>query len=299
MPDTPPNHATEQDQIQLSEEEASELAKELSHQLNSGQLPGADPEQIQKMVAGLGDKRGLMRLTFAESLGQVGKTAVPALCHALRCHKNVTVRRAAAKTLTLIGDTAALDDLLHALLTDSDPVVQGSAVGAMVVIGEEALDGLLSVLSNPNSTQMQLGMASWGLSFVGARAPERLRKAATSSNAEIRTAAIAALGDQIQALEDESARDLLIAALNDEVADVRAEASTLLGKLHDAGWAEPLLKPRLSDSIPQVRKNAALALMKLNATEAIPEIKELINSEEDPGVKAVFQLTINQLKPND
>ncbi|MCP4777267.1 MAG: HEAT repeat domain-containing protein, partial [Planctomycetaceae bacterium] len=263
MPDTLPNQPTEHDQIQLSEEEASVLAKELSHQLNTGDLPSADAEQIQKMVAGLGDKRGLMRLKFAESLGQVGKTAVPALCQALRSHKNVTVRRAAAKTLTLIGDTAALDDLLHALVTDSDPVVQGSAVGAMVVIGEEALDGLLSVLSNPNSTQMQLGMASWGLSFVGARAPDRLRKAATSSNVEIRTAAIAALGDQIQALEDENARDLLIAALNDEAADVRAEASTLLGKLDDAGWAEPLLTPRLSDSDQQVRKNAALALMKL------------------------------------
>ena len=298
MPDTLPNHPTEHDQIKLSEEEASELAKELSHQLNSGDLPSADAEQIQKMVAGLGDKRGLMRLKFAESLGQVGKTAVPALCQALRSHKNVTVRRAAAKTLTLIGDTAALDDLLNALVTDSDPVVQGSAVGAMVVIGEEALDGLLSVLSNPNSTQMQLGMASWGLSFVGARAPDRLRKAATSSNVEIRTAAIAALGDQIQALEDENARDLLIAALNDEVADVRAEASTLLGKLDDAGWAEPLLTPRLSDSDQQVRKNAALALMKLDASNVIPKLNELINSEEDTGVRSVFQLAINQLQTN-
>ncbi len=298
MPDTLPNQPTEHDQIQLSEEEASVLAKELSHQLNTGDLPSADAEQIQKMVAGLGDKRGLMRLKFAESLGQVGKTAVPALCQALRSHKNVTVRRAAAKTLTLIGDTAALDDLLHALVTDSDPVVQGSAVGAMVVIGEEALDGLLSVLSNPNSTQMQLGMASWGLSFVGARAPDRLRKAATSSNVEIRTAAIAALGDQIQALEDENARDLLIAALNDEAADVRAEASTLLGKLDDAGWAEPLLTPRLSDSDQQVRKNAALALMKLDASNVIPKLNELINSEEDAGVKSVFKLAINQLQTN-
>ncbi len=298
MPDTLPNQPTEHDQIQLSEEEASVLAKELSHQLNTGDLPSADAEQIQKMVAGLGDKRGLMRLKFAESLGQVGKTAVPALCQALRSHKNVTVRRAAAKTLTLIGDTAALDDLLHALVTDSDPVVQGSAVGAMVVIGEEAIDGLLSVLSNPNSTQMQLGMASWGLSFVGARAPDRLRKAATSSNVEIRTAAIAALGDQIQALEDENARDLLIAALNDEAADVRAEASTLLGKLDDAGWAEPLLTPRLSDSDQQVRKNAALALMKLDASNVIPKLNELINSEEDAGVKSVFQLAINQLQTN-
>ena len=256
-----PTQPTEQDQIQLTEEEASELVKELSQQLHAGDLAKADAEQIQKMVAGLGDKRGLMRLKFAESLGKVGHSAVPALCHALRHHQNVTVRRAAAKTLTLIADPSALDDLLHALLTDSDPVVQGSAVGAMVVIGAEAVDGLLNVLSNPDSTQMQLGMASWGLSFVGARAPERLREAATSNNAEVRTAAIAALGDQIQALGDENARDLLIGALNDEADEVRAKASTLLGKLHDSAWAEPLLSPRLRDPVAQVRKNAALALM--------------------------------------
>ena len=42
---------------------------------------------------------------------------------------------------------------------------------------------------------MQLGLASWGLAFVGARAPEALREAARSEHPEIRTAAVAALGD--------------------------------------------------------------------------------------------------------
>ena len=69
MSETLPTQPAEQDQIQLSEEEASELVKELTHQLHAGDLPKADAEQIQKMVAGLGDKRGLMRLKFAESLG--------------------------------------------------------------------------------------------------------------------------------------------------------------------------------------------------------------------------------------
>ncbi len=298
MSETLPTQPTEQDQIQLSEEEASELVKELTYQLHAGDLPKADAEQIQKMVAGLGDKRGLMRLKFAESLGRVGRSAVPALCHALRHHHNVTVRRAAAKTLTLIADPSALDDLLHALLTDADPVVQGSAVGAMVVIGAEAVDGLLNVLSNPESTQMQLGMASWGLSFVGARAPERLREApphpTLKSHSRNRC-----FGDQIQALGDDNARELLIGALNDDAADVRAEASTLLGKLHDATWAEPLLSPKLSDPVAQVRKNAALALMKLEAVGARPLLEQLAESESDPGVQAVFRLAINQLNPED
>ena len=280
---------------QLNEDEASELAKELKQQLRNGEVPAADGESIERMVAGLGDPRGLMRLTFAESLGVVGKAAVPSLCRALAEHESVTVRRAAAKTLTLIEDPRALPVLQKALLQDPDPVVQGSAVGAMAAVGEEAIDGMLEILINPSSTAMQLGLASWGLAFVGARAPEALRKAATSEHAEIRCAAIAALGDQIQALGDDSARELVENALTDAETDVRAEAATLLGKLHSPDWAVPRLEPLLSDPQGQVRKNAALSLMKLQAAGSIASLSQRLEREEQADVKAVLQLAINQL----
>jgi bilin biosynthesis protein len=280
---------------QLNEDEASELAKELKQQLRNGQVPAADGESIERMVAGLGDPRGLMRLTFAESLGVVGKAAVPSLCRALAEHESVTVRRAAAKTLTLIEDPRALPVLQRALLQDPDPVVQGSAVGAMAAVGEEAIDGMLEILINPTSTAMQLGLASWGLAFVGARAPEALRKAATSEHVEIRCAAIAALGDQIQALGDDAARELVENALTDAETDVRAEAATLLGKLHSPDWAVPRLEPLLSDPQGQVRKNAALSLMKLQAAGSIASLSQQLEREQQADVKAVLQLAINQL----
>lgn len=280
---------------QLNEDEASELAKELKQQLRNGEVPAADGESIERMVAGLGDPRGLMRLTFAESLGVVGKAAVPSLCRALAEHESVTVRRAAAKTLTLIEDPRALPVLQKALLQDPDPVVQGSAVGAMAAVGEEAIDGMLEILINPSSTAMQLGLASWGLAFVGARAPEALRKAATSEHAEIRCAAIAALGDQIQALGDDAARELVENALTDAETDVRAEAATLLGKLHSPDWAVPRLEPLLSDPQGQVRKNAALSLMKLQAEGSIASLSQQLEREQQADVKAVLQLAINQL----
>lgn len=280
---------------QLSEEEASQLATELKLQLRNGQVPLASTELIKLMVAGLGDRRGLMRLTFAESLGAVGYAAVPYLCQALKPTNNVTVRRAAAKTLTLIGDSSALPALLDALLNDDDPVVQGSAVGAMAAVGDAAVETLLGVLTNPETTAMQLGLASWGLAFVGARAPEALRNAAKSLHPEVRTAAIAALGDQIQSQADIEARELVVQALDDDSSDVRAEASTLLGKLHDLEWALPLLTPKLGDKNSQVRKNAALSIMKLEAHDAIPILKEYEAKESDENVKIVFRLAINQL----
>ncbi len=280
----------------LSEAEASELAAELKHQLRTGKVLDAHASSIDRMVAGLGDPRGLMRLTFAESLGVIGPAAVPALCEALEHHESVTVRRAAAKTLTLIGAPQALPVLLKALLHDPDPVVQGSAVGAMAALGGDAIDALLGVLSNPASSAMQLGLASWGLAFVGARAPQALRQAAVSEHPEIRAAAIAALGDQIQTHADDVARGIVVNALRDSQIDVRAEATTLLGKLHDAPWASPQLQPLLADPSSQVRKNAALALMKLEARDSLPSLYSQLECEIESDVIAVFKVAIGQLE---
>ena len=97
------------------------------------------------MVAGLGDARGALRLTFAKSRA-VGDEALPILCKALRQHQNVIVRRASAKTLNLIGNKEALPYLLEAFLEDDDPVVLGSSAGAMATIGPDAMDSLLGIL---------------------------------------------------------------------------------------------------------------------------------------------------------
>ena len=295
----PPSSLTSTEPVTLSENEAKQLAEELKQQLRQGQRLDGDTQAIERMVAGLGDKRGLLRLTFAESLGAVGSAAVPALCKAMCEHENVTVRRAAAKTLTLISDRSALPFLFRALLNDPDPVVQGSAVGAMAVVGADAVEGLLEILLDPKNTPMQTGLASWGLAFVGARAPEALKQAARSPHARIRTAAIAALGDQIQNLGDQDARRLLTDALNDGDEEVRAEASTLMGKLNESNWALPLLLPKLNDESPLVRKNTALSLMKLEDPSAIQALEMQSETEPDDTVKPILRLAINQLHQHD
>jgi bilin biosynthesis protein len=169
----------------------------------------------------------------------------------------------------------------------------------MAAVGAEAIPLLLDVLIDPESTAMQLGLASWALAFVGARAPEALRDAAASDHAEIRCAAIAALGDQIQSLADDVAKALVVGALSDIDADVRAEAATLLGKLHDPDWAAPQLEPLLIDAVGQVRKNAALSLMKLRASGSIPSLQARLDQENQSDVQAVLSLAINQLSNED
>ena len=280
---------------QLTEEEALQLADELSGKLSEGEIPKSDAESLKRMVAGLGDARGALRLTFAKSLGAVGDEALPILCKALRQHQNVIVRRASAKTLNLIGNKDALPYLLEAFLEDDDPVVLGSSAGAMATIGPDAMDSLLGILKNPDCTPFQVGLINLALSFIGAKAPEALLKAADSDVAEVRVAAISALGDQIQKSDNLRAQNRVFQALEDVSADVRAEAVTLIGKSCDAEDVETLLLRKLSDEDTQVRKNTALSLMKLDAIGSIQQLKIAEQKEDDPDVKAVIRVAINIL----
>ena len=280
---------------QLTEEEALQLADELSAKLSEGEIPKSDAESLKRMVAGLGDARGALRLTFAKSLGAVGDEALPILCKALRQHQNVIVRRASAKTLNLIGNKDALPYLLEAFLEDDDPVVLGSSAGAMATIGPDAMDSLLGILKNPDCTPFQVGLINLALSFIGAKAPEALLEAADSDVAEVRVAAISALGDQIQKSDNLRAQNRVFQALEDVSADVRAEAVTLIGKSCDAEDVETLLLKKLSDEDTQVRKNTALSLMKLDALGAIEQLKMAEQKEDDPDVKAVLKVAINIL----
>ena len=280
---------------QLTEEEALQLADELSGKLSEGEIPRSDAESLKRMVAGLGDERGALRLTFAKSLGAVGDEALPILCKALRQHQNVIVRRASAKTLNLIGNKDALPYLLEAFLKDDDPVVLGSSAGAMATIGPDAMDSLLGILKNPDCTPFQVGLINLALSFIGSKAPEALLEAADSDVAEVRVAAISALGDQIQKSDNLRAQNRVFQAIEDVSADVRAEAVTLIGKSCDAEDVETLLLKKLSDEDTQVRKNTALSLMKLDALGAIEQLKMAEQKEDDPDVKAVLKVAINIL----
>ena len=284
---------------QLTEEEALQLADELTSKLMEGERPSSDQVSIQRMVAGLGDTRGKLRLTFARSLGAIGTEAIPILCAALRKHENVVVRRASAKTLNLIGSKIALPYLLEAFLEDDDPVVLGSSAGAMATIGPEALESLLGILVNPECTPFQVGLINLALTFIGAKAPEALLEACDSPYAEVRVAAISALGDQIQALQDNRAMDRLIRAVDDESSEVRAEAVTLIGKSCDAEDVQDLLIKKLNDTDPQVRKNTALSLMKLTAYQAIEGLTTAANTEEDSDVRRVIQVAIKILRAGE
>ena len=280
----------------LTEQEAFELAEVLKRKLADQETPESDQGSIQQMIRGLGDHRGALRLTFAQSLGNVGEEAIPYLCDALKNDPNVIIRRASAKTLNLIGSKKALPNLVDAFKTDQDPVVQGSSAGAMATIGAPAIDELLKILVDPGCTAFQVGLINLALSFIGAKAPDAFNQATLSENIEIRIAAITVLAEQIQARTNSSAKKALLNALSDDASEVRAEAATMAGKTLEPEDASNQLCTMLRDESDQVRKNTSLALMKMEATNAIERIKDAINTETNEQVKSVMTVAVNVLE---
>ena len=280
----------------LTEQEAVELAEVLKRKLAEQETPESDQTSIQQMIRGLGDHRGALRLTFAQSLGNVGEEAIPYLCDALKNDPNVIIRRASAKTLNLIGSKKALPNLVEAFKTDQDPVVQGSSAGAMATIGAPAIDELLKILVDPGCTAFQVGLINLALSFIGSKAPDAFDQATQSDNVEIRIAAITVLAEQIQAQTNKSAKSALLKALSDEASEVRAEAATMAGKTLEPEDASNQLCRMLQDESDQVRKNTSLALMKMEATNAIEQIKDAINAEKNEQVKSVMTVAVNVLE---
>lgn len=261
-----------------------------------------DSELLKKMVECMGDSRGMMRLNFAETLGSIGKPATPFLLEALAHHPNPVVRRASAKTLTLIGDPAALESLLEAFLHDEDTVVHGSAAAGLAQLGEPSVPHLLEVLASPKYSENTKGHAAWALAFIGSKAKEYLYREIASDSVEVRAAVVGAIAKIAREEPEEAAFNLLINALTDTAETVRIEAASALA---NAAYkpAIPNLVELLHHASWESRKAAALALMKIGVSEDPPEFSVVLeplvtalNHESETQVRQVIQLAISQIE---
>lgn len=255
----------------------------------------ANLDEIKFLIQGLSDKNGLVRRNYAEQLGIIGKPALPELINALLNSANVLQRRASAKTLKLVGDPEALPHLIEALTNDSDPVVQCSAAGAIAIFGEAAVHHLIILLENKEHTEMQYGLAAWCLAFIGTNAPNAIKKAASSENTKVKSAAISALEEHIRHSKDQEAIEIVKCSMNDKDENVQVEAIKLVGKLYKIDSLIPLLISKLNNKNPDIRKASVLSLMQLNVKESLTYLKELLEVEEDNNVKRIIELAIKKI----
>ena len=291
------------DSLQLAQAQTDALLEQVNEQITLDSFDLDNQEVLAQLVEYLGDTRGMTRLRCAETLAEIGEPATPFLLEALANHTNVVIRRAAAKTLTLIADPVAVPNLLHAFLHDQDTVVQGSSVGAMARIGEPAVVSLLEVLGDSSLSESTKGHAAWALAFIGAEAKEHLYKALDSDSVDVRSAVIGAIAKVAQEEPKAELFEILIKALIDNDENVRCEAAAVLGNLAYQP-AIPNLIELLHYQDPESRKSAALALMKIGVNRstdgeihiAISALEKALRSESESGVKSIIKLAITQIQ---
>jgi bilin biosynthesis protein len=285
----------ENDSIVLAQANVDELLQMVTEQITLHQFNSNDQDLLRRMVTeGLGDQRGLVRLRCAELLGEIGEPATPMLVEALSQHADPVVRRAAAKTLTLIADPTAVPTLIQSFLHDEDTVVRGSSAGALARTGEVAVPALLDILASPDSTETTKGHAAWALAFIGAEATEYLCPALKSDSLDVRCAVVGAIAKVLQEQYNENLYTLLISALTDPESLIRAEAASGLGQLTNAS-AVPHLILALRDSDVDVRKSAASALGKVGDASALEPLRATLADQQEV-VRVLAKVAIAQLE---
>lgn len=313
--------------------ETDALTANVRLSLDEGEVVAAS--EIEEMVLHLGDSRGMARLGLVDSFGRVGSAAVESLLVGLRDCPNPVVRRSCGKALAKIGDPAATDVLIDTLLGDEDTVTRSSAAGALAKMGTTAVPKLLAVISSSDSTMTAKGHATWAIAFMQGEASEALFARANDPNADVRLAVVSALGavaigdalpsmgtaftadDWVESREEDEggvefgnnssvvdarrdrAISLMSRALDDECFQVRAEAATALANA-SIGTESPRIAQFLLMKDLELRRTAALALMKLGHVESAPTLRAYAEDENEPdSFRNVARLAANALSRTD
>lgn len=287
--------ASDPDPVLAAQAKTDTLVSTVNQQMAEGTFDASNESVLRQLVEAFADSRGMVRLRIAETLGEIGQPATPCLLEGLAHHANPVVRRACAKTLTLIADPAAIPTLLDALFQDEDTVVKGSAVGALARIGEPAVQPLLDILASPQHPESTKGHAAWALAFIGAEAQDYLYPALTSDSEEVRAAVIGAIAKVAEAETKENTFTILIQALTDPSENVRSEAAAALGNLAYKP-AIPALLELLQHSSSESRKAAALALMKIGNRATLTPLQTALEQESDVALQPILKLAIGQLE---
>jgi bilin biosynthesis protein len=294
MGDLSQSNTTAEDAILEIQSSNDALLERVEEQITLETLDVSDQIVLQQLVEGLGDPRGLIRLRFAETLGEIGEVATPLLRNALASHTNVVVRRAAAKTLTIIGDSSAVPTLLHSFLNDEDTVVRSSSAGALARTGEAAVPALLDILASPDQPEDTKGHAAWALAFIGSEAAEYLYKALNSDSIDVRCAVIGAIAHVAQEQGDEKSCGILVTALTDPEPTIRAEAATAFAQVNYPP-AIPHLILATKDADLEVRKAAVSSLGKIGGQPEIEPLRSALQDSETV-VQVLAKLAIAQIE---
>ncbi|MEK2602041.1 HEAT repeat domain-containing protein [Burkholderia arboris] len=281
------------------------------------------PELVPSFVAALRDDPSAdVRSEAARVLDAWEQPdVVDALCHAL-LDLDDRVRATAAQSLSELKD-AASGAVLCRWADRPEPFVRGAVLrGLRELRAPDAFAPALRALDASTAAVRAEAVVVLGWLKDARALPPLARVATTDANADVRRAAVGAIGFApagdaavaaalLAALRDAewqvreeaaatlgklriaAARDPLVAALDDDYWQVRLRAARALGQLRDAA-AAPAVAALLSHTISNLRKEAALALGELHDRATLPALNDALE-DRDPEVRKAVRIAIQQI----
>jgi HEAT repeat protein len=211
---------------------------------------GVRPEVVHLVEGGLADKSALVREVAAATLGGMkSRASIPKLRTALDDDSPLVVY-AAATALWQMNDKSGEDIFVE--IVQGDRKISGGTVSEGRHYAHEKLHdpGALAELGAEQAAGTFLGPAGWGVTLVVELAKDK--------GAAARAASALLLGDSTGT----DSRDTLEHALDDKSWIVRAAAAEALAR-HGSQGNIAMLAPLLQDDRPEVRYEAAAAIVRL------------------------------------
>ena len=258
------------------------------------------------LVNAIEDVHGGVTIQAANALSQLGADAVPALLLLLQ---KTDFQELAVSVLGELGANAksAVPALVELLKTD-DAALRREAFIALAMIGPDAkaaVPELLTILDNQDAGLKRAG-AAYVLANIGEQSCLPVLKAILADDAESDQATKRAVAWALVTLEPASPENATIAlsyltmALSSEVALVRKEALSAIGKLGAAGQpaAEALFELAQNDTDPAVRGAALHALAMLpKISDSVLPIAVAAMKDDNPQVSNAACFLLGQLGP--
>jgi len=208
-----------------------------------------------------------------DDLVRIGSPAVEALIAAME-DANPGVRAGAARALGKIGDTRAMDSLIFRLRYDTHAEVRKSAVWALHVGHQQAINALIDALQDIDEW-VRFG-AIIVLSKIGEPSVVPLIEALQSSNLLVRANAAETLGR----IGDTRAANALAEALFDIETHVWHQTAIALGRMGDARAVHHLLTI-VENENSDLRTKAIKALGQIGDVRAVDVLLDVTYQLED------------------
>ncbi|MFW5968530.1 MAG: HEAT repeat domain-containing protein, partial [Persicimonas sp.] len=260
------------------------------------QQENAGPDIFKTLAEGASNDKAAIRGASARALGVYADDDALEILEELTDDSSEKVRAGVAEGLSHYRDGQMKDKLIE-YLDDPSPEVIAEAIRAMEVRGEDDEYNRFKDLTEHDSGRVRAAALSAISELVDrdedddvSNVISMLSGSVSDDDRQVKLTAI----DKLATFKDQKAATGIAIQLNAEEPELRVAAIEALGK-NGHQSATGLIMDVVDDANPDVRRAAVSAIRHLDDQSVKPDLKELLDNEEDPLIKDEIKETLQQL----